>query len=412
MGSVYWPRLVDGVLHKALDSAGVVLIEGPNGCGKSTTAAQAARSYLHLRYPWHRGGAPAEANFAAITNGPAPRMFSECQAVGGLVEAAAAAAKSRSGQYVLTQSVAQRGPLPPNVRRLRMRPMSLYESGESSGKVSLRQLFHGSDPEPVEASLTVDEAAFAMVRGGWPGMLDKSEPGALRGAGEQMGTLIGLQLGRLEGLYRDADRIGALMRALSTHIFASASVRSIRSTAAADGIDISEQTASQCLRALAANYLVDDIPAWHPILRTGVALRSAPKRQLIDPSLACAVMGLSPADLVSDVQWFSRLFKSTCARDLRTYAGLLDGQLLHYRDARRLKADSVVILPDGRWAAFEMELDVLASEPAVSRLLKLRDKVDTEQMGEPSFLAVLTLSGSAYRRRDGVHVIPISVLGP
>lgn len=412
MSSAYRPRLVDHTLKRALQSHGVVLVEGPNGCGKATSAAQLARSYLHLRYPWHRGGPCAEANFASIENGAAPRMFSECQAVGGLVEAAAQAAGGRAGQYVLTQSVAAGKRLPDGVGRVLMRPMSLFESGESTGDVSLARLFRHGNAVETEVSYSADEAAFSMVRGGWPGMLDMGEPQALRGPSEQMGTLIGLQLGRLEGLRRDADRIGALMRALARHVFTCSSLRVIRDTAGADGMNISAQTASQCLRLLADSFLIEDLPAWHPPLRTRTVLRFAAKRQFVDPSLACAVMGLSPADIVCDVQWFTQLFKSMCVRDLRVYADPLGGQVLHYRDSSRLKTDAVIILNDGRWGACEIELDVLDSEPAAARLLKLRDKVDTEHTGEPSFLAVLTLSGRAYQRRDGVHVIPVAALGP
>ena len=409
MRAEYWPRAADGQLKRALQHAGVVLIEGPNGCGKATTAAQTARSYLHLRYPWHRGGDPGPSDLAAIRLGPAPRMFSGAEAVSGLTAAAAQAAGSRTGEFILTKSV-RSGPVGAGVCRLRMRPMSFFESGESSGDVSLADLFEGGPLPEAPAELTAAEAAFAMVRGGWPGMLGLEEPAALRGAGEQLGTLVGLKLGRLGGPWRDAGHIGAMMRALSRCLVTCASLDAIRASAAEDEFPVSEQTAAQCLAVLDAAFLTEDVPAWHPPLRTRTVLRVQPKRQLADPSLACAVMGLSPADLLSDVLWFTRLFKCACLRDLRVYAGCLDGEVLHYRDASGLKADAVVMLPDGRWAACEMALDVLGSEPAAARLLKLRDKVDTGELGLPSFLAVLTLSGEAHVRKDGVMVIPISVL--
>lgn len=411
MDGEYRPRVADAAVRKALQSAGVVLIEGPNGCGKATTAAQVARSYLHLRYPWHRDGSPALVNPAAMGAGAAPRLFSECQGLSGLVETAAEAAHGRSGQYIFTQSGAWGPVVPAGVRRLRMRPMSLFESGESTGAVSLAGLFAGEFRE-AEAEYSADEAAFSMVRGGWPGALDLEEEAALRDAGAQMGTQIGLKLGRVRGAGGSPDSISAFMRALARHAFTCAPVSVIRASTAEEGVLLSEQQIRQYLRALSSACLIDDIPAWHPVVRTRTLIRGAPRRQLADPSLACAVMNLSPADLVWDVQRFSRMFKSMCARDLRVYTEALDGEVLHYRDASRLRADAVILLPDGRWGALAAELDVLGSEPAAARLLKLRDKVDTEQMGEPSFLAILTLSGAAYRRRDGVLVIPLAVLGP
>lgn len=409
----YSPRLIDAAVRTALEEFPVVLIEGANGCGKGTTAAQTARSYLRLRHPWHRQNESKIDNFASIMHGEAPRLFSESQAVPGLVLAAGMAAGSRTGQFILTESVQTdtAEQLSGNIRRLRMRPMSLYESDESSGAVSLRNLFDGIFTPGAQNLLRIAEAAQAMARGGWPAAQKMSD--APRYASEHLSAIIGTQLSRLPGIGRHPQKIAALMRALAQHVFTTTSVRVIRETAVSFDPDasMSEQAAAKGLEALAKCYLTEDLPAWRPPLRTKTPVCSAPKRQFVDPSIACTVMGLTPEDLMKDVQWFSRLFKSMCVRDLRVYAGVLDGTVLHYRDASKLKADAVILLNDGRWGAIEIVLDVLGNDPAASRLLKLRDKIHTGEAGEPSFLMILTLSGEAYRRADGIYVVPVACLG-
>ena len=410
----YHPRLCDDAVRTALEEFPVVLLEGANGCGKATTAAQTARSYLRLRHPWHRQQESHIDNFASIMQGEAPRLFSESQAVPGLVLAAGLAAGSRPGQFILTESslrdTAEK--ITGNVRRLRMRPMSLYESDESSGTVSLKNLFDGSFVSGAVNVLQISEAASAMARGGWPAALQAADAPAY--AAEHLSAIIGTQLSGLPGIGQSPKKIAALMRSLAQHVFTATSIRAIRETAVSwdPEASMSDQTAARGLDALEKSYLTEDIPAWLPPLRTGTPVRSAPKRQFVDPSIACTVMGLTPDDLMKDVQWFTRLFKSMCVRDLRIYAGRLDGEVLHYRDASRLKADAVILLNDGRWGAVEIVLDVLGNDPAASRLLKLRDKVSPEQAGDPSFLMILTLSGEAYRRKDGICVVPIGCLGP
>lgn len=412
----YQPRLTDPAVHTALEESPVVLLEGANGCGKATTAAQVAKSYLRLRHPWHRREETRIDNFASIMQGEPPRLFSETQAVPGLVLAAGLAAGIRPGQFILTESAGGDAAekITGNIRRIRMRPMSLYESGESSGEVSLRALFDGNFTPGAPNLLRIGEAAAAMTRGGWPAALQLPQAEASLYASSHLGAILGAQLSGLPGGGSDPRRMAALMRSLAQHNFTITAARAIRITAASfdSQTTLTDQAVSRALTALRRSYLTEDIAAWLPPLRTRTRIRSALKRQFTDPSIACAVMGFQASDLMKDVQWFTRLFKSMCVRDLRVYADVLDGEVLHYRDASKLKTDAVILLHDGRWGAVEIVLDLLGNDPAVTRLLKLRDKVDTEAAGEPAFLMVLTLSGEAYRRKDGVYVVPVGCLGP
>ena len=298
------------------------------------------------------------------------------------------------------------------ISRLLMRPMSLYESMESNGSVSLKALFDGETEIDNFSTLTIEQIAFAIVRGGWPASIGESEKIALRHAIDYVEAIINADVSRVDGIEKNPVRVRALLRSLSRNISTLATIRTIHDDIAMGDADesISEKTISQYLGALDRIFVTENLPAWNPALRSKTAIRTSPKRQFVDPSIAAAVMRLTPSRLLEDFNYFGFLFESLCDRDLRIYAEAIDGQVFHYRDGSGLEADAVIALNDGRWAAVEVKLGSKEIEDAAVHLLELKNKVNTEKMREPSFLMILTGTEIAYRREDGVYVVPLGCL--
>lgn len=421
MENKYLKRIADRVLQERLAASGAVLIEGPKWCGKTRTALENSKSHLFMQDPDKAVSylKAADTKPSLLLKGDTPRLLDEWQTAPVLWDAVRFMVDQRgkSGQFILTGSAVPKDNVVQHtgtgrISRLLMRPMSLYESMESNGSVSLKALFDGETEIDNFSTLTIEQIAFAIVRGGWPASIGESEKIALRHAIDYVEAIINADVSRVDGIEKNPVRVRALLRSLSRNISTLATIRTIHDDIAMGDADesISEKTISQYLGALDRIFVTENLPAWNPALRSKTAIRTSPKRQFVDPSIAAAVMRLTPSRLLEDFNYFGFLFESLCDRDLRIYAEAIDGQVFHYRDGSGLEADAVIALNDGRWAAVEVKLGSKEIEDAAVHLLELKDKVNTEKMREPSFLMILTGTEIAYRREDGVYVVPLGCL--
>ena len=421
MENKYLKRIADRVLQERLAASGAVLIEGPKWCGKTRTALENSKSHLFMQDPDKAISylKAADTKPSLLLKGDTPRLLDEWQTAPVLWDAVRFMVDQRgkSGQFILTGSAVPKDNVLQHtgtgrISRLLMRPMSLYESMESNGSVSLKALFDGETEIDNFSTLTIEQIAFAIVRGGWPASIGESEKIALRHAIDYVEAIINADVSRVDGIEKNPVRVRALLRSLSRNISTLATIRTIHDDIAMGDADesISEKTISQYLGALDRIFVTENLPAWNPALRSKTAIRTSPKRQFVDPSIASAVMRLTPSRLLEDFNYFGFLFESLCDRDLRIYAEAIDGQVFHYRDGSGLEADAVIALNDGRWAAVEVKLGSKEIEDAAVHLLELKNKVNTEKMREPSFLMILTGTEIAYRREDGVYVVPLGCL--
>lgn len=420
MEKKYLKRIADHVLPERLAASGAVLIEGPKWCGKTRTALENSKSHLFMQDPDKAVSylKAADTKPSLLLKGDTPRLLDEWQTAPVLWDAVRFTVDQRGepGQFILTGSAVPKDNAVKHtgtgrISRLMMRPMTLYESLESNGSVSLKALFDGEEEVDSLSDLTIEQIAFAIVRGGWPASVGESEKIALRHAMDYVEAVIHADVSRVDGIEKNPVRVRALLRSLSRNISTLATIRTIHDDIAMGNAEsISEKTISQYLNAFDRIFVTENLPAWNPALRSKTAIRTSSKRQFVDPSIAAAVMRLSPSRLLEDFNYFGFLFESLCARDLRVYAEAMDGQVFHYRDGSGLEADAVIALNDGRWAAVEVKLGSREIEDAAVHLLTLKDKVNTEKMREPSFLMILTGTEIAYRRADGVYVVPLGCL--
>lgn len=421
MKNKYLKRIADRVLQERLTSSGAVLIEGPKWCGKTRTALENSKSHLFMQDPDKTLSylKAADTKPSLLLNGNTPRLLDEWQTAPVLWDAVRFMVDQRGkpGQFILTGSAVPKDNVVQHtgtgrISRLMMRPMSLYESLESNGSVSLKALFDGETEIDSFSTLTIEQIAFAIVRGGWPASIGEPEKIALQHAINYIEAVINADVSRVDGVEKNPVRVRALLRSLSRNISTLATIKTIHDDIAMGDVDesISDKTISQYLSALDRIFVTENLPAWNPALRSKTAIRTSPKRQFVDPSIAAAVMRLTPSRLLEDFNYFGFLFESLCDRDLRVYAEAIDGQVFHYRDGSGLEADAVIALNDGRWAAVEVKLGSREIEDAAVHLLKLKNKVNTEKMREPSFLMILTGTEIAYRRDDGVYIVPLGCL--
>lgn len=421
MERIYLKRIADQMLRDRLEASGAVLIEGPKWCGKTRTATEASKSQLFMQDPDRQISylKAADTKPSLLLKGETPRLLDEWQTAPVLWDAVRFAVDQRGepAQFILTGSAVPRDNVISHtgtgrISRLLMRPMSLYESLESNGSVSLKELFDGKTEIDSFSELTIERIAFAIVRGGWPASIGESEKNALRHAIDYVEAIINADVSRVDGIEKSPVRVRALMRSLARNISTLATIKTIHDDIAmGDGDEnVSEKTISQYLTALNRIFVTENLPAWNPALRSKTAIRTSPKRQFIDPSIATAAMRLTPARLLDDFNYFGFLFESLCDRDMRVYAEAIDGQVFHYRDAGGLESDAVICLNDGRWAAVEVKLGSREIEDAAVHLRELSEKVNTEKMREPSFLMILTGTELAYRRDDGIFVVPLGCL--
>ena len=407
----YRARLADHELRQRLGAAGAVVIEGPKACGKTATARQAAASEVLLDVDANARRAAA-IDPALVLAGAAPRLIDEWQTEPAIWNHVRRAVddRARPGQFILTGSAVPADDVTRHtgagrLTRLRLRPMSLFETGRSSGAVSLRALLAGAAPRSAESALSIEELAGQVCRGGWPGNLQRSVNQALQANRAYLDEIRRVDVGRVDETRRDPAKVGDLLRSFARNVATYAAA----STMAAD---LNNHTADAYLTALERLMIVEDQPAWAPHLRSRSRLRGAPKRHFVDPSLAVAALRADPDRLLRDLAWFGFLFESLVVRDLRVYAQHRDAEVLQYRDNTGLEVDAIVQAADGTWAAFEVKLGAGMIDAAAATLLRFAKRVDPARSRAPAALAVIVAGGYGYVRGDGIGVIPIGALGP
>jgi len=415
----YLPRVADSVLDAALIASGAVLIEGPKWCGKTRTAEERANSVLHMQDPDYRESylKTADTKPSLLLKGDTPRLIDEWQMAPVLWDAVRFAVDQRrlTGQFILTGSAVPRDNVVAHtgtgrIVRMLMRPMTLFESKESNGCISLKNLFDGNTDGDCVSELDIETLAYALARGGWPASIGEERQTALRRVYDYVDAVINADISEVDGVEKSPARVRALMHSLARNISTMATIATIRNDIAGDEESISEKTISSYINALRRIFVVEDLPAWSPAMRSKTTIRTSSKRHFCDPSIAVATLRATPDSLLQDFNTFGLLFESLCVRDLRVYAGAIDGEVFHYRDRNDLEADAVIHLRDGRWGAVEVKMGAKEIETAAENLKTLRDKVNVDKMQEPAFLMVLTATEFGYRRDDGVYIVPIGCL--
>lgn len=419
----YRTRIADEILKRKLEGKGAVLIEGPKWCGKTTTAEQIAQSRLYMDEPEVReqNVTMASLNPKRLLSGDTPRLIDEWQIAPKLWDAVRFEVDHRGelGQFILTGSA-----VPPETKEithsgtgrftwLTMRPMSLYESGDSSGDVSLGSLFQSPDFIDGGSSIDLNRLAFLICRGGWPQAIDMRDEIALDQAIDYYDGVVRSDINRADGVEKNPERVKRLMRSLARNQGAQTANTVIAADIAANDLaTMDDNTVASYINALKKIFVVEDMPAWNPNLRSKTAIRSSDTRYFVDPSIASAALGIGPDDLLADLKTLGLLFETMCVRDLRIFADTMNGQVYHFRDKSGLECDAVLHLRNGSYGLIEIKLggDKLIAEGA-KNLKALAAKIDTDRMKAPSFMMILTGVGNfAYRREDGVYVVPIGCL--
>jgi predicted AAA+ superfamily ATPase len=418
---VYRRRVVDAQLQSALQVIGGVLIEGPKACGKTETARQVAASEVLLDVDLAAREAMA-IDPRLVLDGAPPRLIDEWQIEPAIWDHVRRAIDDRraAGQFILTGSAvpaddATRHTGAMRIARLRMRPMSMFETGRSTGTVSLASLLAGAAASAPDSGLDVAELAEAVAVGGWPALQDAEVDGALVALRGYLDEVRRVDINRVGPVSRrDPEKVLALLRSLARNVATEVSaVELAKDAGGADGA-LDDDTVREYLDALARLMVVENQPAWAPHMRSRYILRRAPKRHFVDPSLAVAAVRATPERLLGDLEFFGLLFESLVVRDLRVYAQAVDSaaDVRHYRDSQGNECDAIVELPDGRWAAFEIKLGTGRVDAACTTLNTFIKQIDLDKSGAPAALGVIVGRGYAYRRPDGINVIPIGTLGP
>ena len=418
----YLPRVTDKLLEDRLVSKGAILIEGPKWCGKTTTAKEFSNSLLSMDRPemTKQYQDMAQINPQILLEGETPRIIDEWQIAPNLWNAVRYEVDQRKemGQFILTGSAV---PLDLDnsfhtgtgrISRLKMRTMSLFESQESNGRVSLSKLFEGAVPSG-KSQTTIEELAFWICRGGWPQSVKLANKPALFQAIDYHEAIISQAISRVDNVSRDKEKARRLLRSYARHVGSQTSYEAIRQDMLSNDIGtFDEKTLYSYVDALTKIFVIEDSPAWNPNLRSKVAIRTTDTRYFVDPSIAAASLGVGPKDLINDLNTMGFLFENLAIRDLRVYADSLFGNVYHYRDSSNLECDAVVHLRNGSYGLIEIKLGGDTHiETGAKTLLNLASKIDHEKMKEPSFLMVLCgIAPFAYKRKDGVLVVPISCL--
>lgn len=419
----YKPRIVDEILIKKLESKGSVLIEGPKWCGKTTTALRQAKSVLRMDNPLEKEQnlRLSKLNPQRLLIGDNPRLIDEWQIAPTLWDTVRYEVDQRGkmGQFILTGSA-----VPPDTKEithsgtgrftwLTMRPMSLYESGESTGEVSLKSLFAGNLNVDGENTLDIDKLAYLVCRGGWPQAVGLKTEAALQQAFDYYDAVVKSDINRADGVNKNPERVKRIMKSYARNQGSQvASTVIAQDIAANEAETVNEDTVHSYIEALKKIFVVEDMSAWNPNLRSKSAIRTSDTRYYVDSSIATASLGIGPDDLINDLRTFGLFFETMCVRDLRVFAESLYGAVYHYRDNTNLECDTVIHLRNGSYGLIEIKLggDDLIDEGAAN-LLKLKNKIDVSKMKAPAFLMVLIGVGKyAYRREDGVLVVPIGCL--
>ena len=424
----YMPRITDRQLKETLEYIGAVLIVGPKWCGKTTTAEQACASVLKMQDPDRNSGylATADTKPSLLLQGENPRLIDEWQVAPVLWDAVRTEVDRRGedGLFVLTGStsvddskIMHSGT--GRIARLKMYPMSLYESGESTGEVSLGKMFKdpGYDINGARSSLSIEQLVFCACRGGWPASVTKkSERGALSVSRAYLDNICETDISSVDGTRREPQKVRALLKAYARNISTLAKNTVILKDIRANFTDMSETTLYSYLNALNRLFVIEDVPAWSPAIRSSTTIRMGNKKEFTDPSIAVAALGISPSELLIDLNTFGFIFETLCFRDLKAYTMSLGGSASYYHDRLGLEADCVLHLDDGRYALIEFKLGSRGIEEGSKHLLELQGLIRKHnerqegQIREPDLLMVITGGEMAYRRKDGVCVVPIGCL--
>lgn len=423
MAYEYLPRIIDSALKDKLSYTGAVLVRGPKWTGKTSTCEQLAKSALYLRDPdeYEQNMELAQTKPSILLRGAQPRLIDEWQVAPVLWDAVVSAidkSKGESGQFLLTGSAT---PVEPErikhtgtgrIARLTMRSMSLYESRESTGEVSLDALFRGEDIGGV-SPMDVEDIARCICRGGWPEAVVKKGSDPTSWARDYLEAIIESDISEASGIERNAAKARALLRSLARCSAQEASLATIARDMSGDGISMTEKTVASYINSLKKLFVIEDAPAWAPTLRSKTPLRTSSTWHFTDPSLAAAALRANDDSLLGDLSTMGFLFESLCVRDLRIYLDSVGGEVAHYRDKTGLEVDAIAKRDDGAWGAIEVKLGGEARiEEAAAHLKKMAAKIDTTKTPAPSFKAVLTGGKYAYRRDDGVYVVPLACLRP
>lgn len=418
----YLPRIIDKQVDSYLQTFGAVCIEGPKWCGKTWTSAHHSESAIYLGDPAgnFQNRQLAQLSPELILEGKSPRLIDEWQEVPPIWDAVRYKVDQTAarGQFILTGSATpnHKGILHSGagrIGRLRMRPMSLYESGESSGQVSLSALCRGELTPVLSGEVALETLTACIVRGGWPGSLQLPLEQAALLPREYLHAIVEDDVYRIDGIKRDTAKMWLLLRSLARNESTTATNRTlIRDIKAVDDADIDANTVASYLDVFRRLFLIDDQPPFAENIRSSVRVKQAEKRHLCDPSLACALLGATLEGLMGDLETLGFLFEALCERDLRIYAESFGGKLFHYQDYKGREIDAVIVLPNGQWCALEIKLGVGQIDAAAKNLLQIRDQIAAEPQGKPpaACAVVCGLANAAYRRPDGVFVVPLTAL--
>jgi len=415
----YLSRVVDKEIDELMEIMGAVLIEGCKWCGKSTTGFQHAKSIIEFQNPDRKQEYEEIKNTkpSLFLNGDKPRMFDEWQMYPVVWDSIRTDVdhSGKKGQYILTGSAKpSEGEImhtgTGRISRVLMRPMSLFESGESTGEVTFTDIIEGKDISGV-SKLSLEDLACIIVRGGWPASIEVKSDAKYRFAKEYVKSLVHEEVRKIDGVERNPEKMLNVLRSLARNISTSVA----NSTLAGDvkdyfEDDISRPTLTDYLNTLEKLFVIENINATNLNFRSKYALRTKPKKYFVDPSIATAILEMKPKDLIHDLNTFGFLFESLCMRDLKIYTQSYGGNITFYRDEKDFEVDAILRTSSGKWGAIEIKLGAGYIDEAIRNLLKFKNRVDTKKCGEPAFLVVLTGTNYSYRREDGIYVVSIGTL--
>jgi len=415
---VYRPRIADKELVDRLEATGAVVVEGPKACGKTELARQIASSEVMLDVDEDARRA-ISVDPAIVLDGNAPRLIDEWQIEPDIWNHIRRAVDQRQkvGQFILTGSAVPSDDITRHtgagrISRLRLRTMSLLESGFSSGEISLHGLIEGQFSACADPGLSVKEIVKRLCTGGWPGNLNLTLQAGLNAQRDYLEEIQRLDIVRVDGVRRDPNNVARVIRSLARNVATTVSARTLAADAGGADGPLDDDTVRDYLSALRRLMIIEEQPAWSPHLRSRSILRKTPKRHFADPSLAVAALGANPDRLLKDLKFLGLLFESLVYHDLSVYARALDATVFHYRDNTDLEVDAIVESRNGSWCAFEVKLGTGQVDLAASALLRFRNRIDVNKCGEPQTLGVIVSNGYGYQRKDGVRVIPIGALKP
>lgn len=415
----YIERIIDKKTKDYLEIFGAILIAGPKACGKTTTAENHSKSVLKMQDPDERDNNMSLAKIrpSLLLEGENPRLIDEWQMAPEIWDAVRHEVDKRNeeGLFILTGSTSiDKSKIMHSgigrIARIDMKPLSLFESGQSTGEVSINSLFEGKTDISCVSEIDIEDIASLAIKGGWPKNIFKSTSVAMKFANEYCKLIAESEINTVDGVKRDRNKAMIVLRSLARNTGTMATLKTILEDVNAHYPDFSRNTLSEYIDALKNLYIVDDVESWSPKLRSKTEIRKSSKRYFVDPSLAASLVDASPEKLLRDIKTFGFIFESLVVRDLKIYADSIDGKVFHYRDRSGLEVDAVLYRDNGQYGLVEIKLGQNEIEKAAISLRKLRDKTDTEKLGEPSFLMIVTGTKYAYRREDGVLVVPVGCL--